>query len=79
MPANLANLSSRLPKSNYQKTRGDEISLASLRNREAHTKTSSTRNSQSLAEETRGDRSQLLHVAADIAKGKQSLAALNDI
>jgi len=60
VPANLANLSSRLPKSNYQKTRGDEISLASLRNRETHTKTSSTRHAQSLAEETRGDRSQLL-------------------
>ena len=58
VPANLANLSSRLPKSNYQRTRGDEISLASIRNRETLTKTSSTRNSQSLAEDKR---SQLLH------------------
>ena len=30
VPTNLANLSSRLPKSNYQRTRSDEISLASL-------------------------------------------------
>lgn len=80
MPANLANLSSRLPKSNYQKTRGDDVSLASIRNRETQAKTSSTRNSQSLAEETRGDRSQLLQGKdGGIQKGKQSLAALNDI
>ena len=58
VPANLANLSSRLPRSNYEKTRSDDISLANLHNRETHTKTSTARNSQSLVEEKRN--SQLL-------------------
>ena len=56
VPANLANLSSRLPKSNYEKSREDVISLASLRNNRDQVAKTSTRNSQSLAEVDR-DRS----------------------
>ena len=34
VPANLANLSSRLPKSNYQRARASEISLQTINGRE---------------------------------------------
>jgi len=79
VPANLANLSSRLPKSNYQRTRGEDISLASLRNRD-QTKTSSTRISQSLAEDTRVDRTSLLqsNLPRKSVKHNQSVANPED-
>ena len=40
VPANLANLSSRLPKSNYEKTRAVNNSLSNMKRRENLTKTS---------------------------------------
>ena len=49
VPANLANLSSRLPKSNYEKTRAQN-SLSNVKRRENLTKTSQNRNAQSLNE-----------------------------
>ena len=50
VPANLANLSSRLPKSNYQKSRGVN-ELNQIKKRENLTKTSQNRNAQSLVDQ----------------------------
>ena len=51
VPANLANLSSRLPKSNYEKTRGSEHNVL-MRNRENLVKSQSTRNSATIGNES---------------------------
>ena len=56
VPANLANLSSRLPKSNYEKTRAQaQNSLTTVKRRADLTKTSQNRQAQSLNEDQRAD------------------------